>query len=99
MTIGSIFSLAGVTVTKLWVNNGRPIFFISAFLLYMLTTCFWMLTLKRERLVIAESVWSVLMMILTIMLGLLVFREKISIQEGIGMALAVLATLLLLIKF
>lgn len=92
-------SLVGTIATKHWVQSNRPLFFIIALAFYSLTTLSWMFALKRERLVVTETLWEALVLILTISLGLFVFHEHINLQEKIGVALAVVATLLITIKF
>ena len=92
-------SLVGTAAAKQWANTDKPWFLVLTFVFYNLTSVLFVLSLKRERLVLAEALWEVLVLTLTIALGILMFHEKVTLLEGVGIFLAIAASCLLVFKF
>jgi drug/metabolite transporter (DMT)-like permease len=98
------FSLVGVVgdyLLKLASSREQPLrtgWFYLGFALYASTALGWVFVMRHLKLATIGVVYSVSMVLLLTMIGVVLFRESLNYYELAGIALAV-ASLVLLVRF
>jgi small multidrug resistance pump len=79
------FALEPKIINALWV-----------FAAYIAGTSFWLpAILEKNQLSIVGTMWSVLGLLATILIGILIFREKLNLYGIAGILLAIISVILL----
>jgi len=83
-------------LSKKWGMNPGWFFAIFIALVYGIGSMFWLpYLLYKNELAIRGTIWSVVSLVVTVMLGVLIFHEKISLVQIVGLLLAFVAVALL----
>lgn len=90
------FSTFGDIVAKLWgITNNHKWFFIGL-PINLVTIIFYMLIVKIAGLAIPTTIVLILTILISVILGFVIFKENIIFEQWIGLALALIAIPLLL---
>ena len=91
-----MFFAVGEFFSKKFALGPRFTLVLLILLAYILGTLAWLpAILQKNSLSIAGTIWSVLSLFATVLIGILVFKEKLSIVGILGMVLAVISIVLL----
>ena len=95
--IGSIiFFGMGEFLSKKFALNPKWIFVIGIIITYSIGVLFWLpAILQKNQLSIIGTMWSILSLLITVLIGLLIFGEKLNTLGIIGIILAFVTTIIL----
>jgi multidrug transporter EmrE-like cation transporter len=94
--ISLVFFAVGEALSKLWASSGRIAWAPAVVLCYALGSLAWLPAIReKNHLSSLGSLWNAGAMIMTVVVGVLLFKEKIDLKQGVGIALAFLACFLL----
>ena len=96
LVVSALFFAAGEFFSKKFAL--KPSFSVVIFILmaYILGTLAWLpAILQKNRLSITGTIWSIMSLLATVLIGVLIFKEKLSLIGIIGIMLAVIAISLL----
>jgi len=98
--VGSaIFFAVGEFLSKKFALNPKFLYIILILIIYSFGVLAWLpAILQRNSLSIVGTMWSVLSLLTTILIGVLIFGEKLSLLGIAGIIMAVLAIVLLSIS-
>ena len=95
----SVIGVLGDYFLKLASGRQQPLrtsWFYLGFALYASTAYGWVFVMKRLKLATISVLYSVSLVLLLTVIGVLVFRESLNYFEVIGIALAVISLVLLM---
>jgi len=96
LIISALFFAVGEFLSKKFALEPKYAYVILILIAYSLGVLAWLpAILQRNSLSIVGTIWSVLSLCLTILIGTLIFREKVSAVGIAGMIAAVIAIILL----
>jgi len=96
LLLSTAFFAWGEYLSKKWGMNPGWFFAIFIALVYGIGSMFWLpYLLYKNELAIRGTIWSVVSLVVTVMLGVLIFHEKISLVQIVGLLLAFVAVALL----
>lgn len=84
ITLVIICDLAGAIFAKLWYTQGHPFFLVATLAAFALTGYFFALSVRFERVGIANALWTSLSTIVVAIIGYIFFKENISLNQVIG---------------
>jgi len=80
---------------KQWSLTKNNTLVVIGFVVYMIGTVFWILSLRYESLAKAISLFTVLNLIVIVIIGMLLFKEHLSLVNKLGVALGIISIILL----
>ena len=96
LIVSSLFFAAGEFLSKKFALNPNFILVIIIILVYSISVLLWLpAILQRNQLSVVGTMWSVLSLLITVLIGVLIFREKLSLVGSIGIIFAFMAIILL----
>ncbi|MEI8174772.1 MAG: hypothetical protein WCG28_02370 [bacterium] len=96
LVLSALFFAVGEFLSKKFALNPRFIYVILILIVYSFGTLAWLpAILQKNSLSIAGTIWSVLSLLATILIGVLIFGEKLSLIGIIGVCMAIIAVVLL----
>lgn len=96
LVLSAVFFAAGEFLSKKFALNPKLSFFGFILGAYLLGTLAWLpAIMQKNSLSIAGTIWSVLSLFATVLIGILIFGEKVSAAGYAGMVMAVLSIILL----
>ncbi len=96
LLISAVFFAAGEFLSKKFALQPKFVFIFWVLVVDGIGTLAWLpAILAKQQLSIVGSLWSVLSLLLTVMIGLLVFHEKLSGLGAAGIVAAFVAVFLL----
>lgn len=98
LILSALFFAIGEFLSKKFALNPRIAYVVSILFVYSLGTLAWLpAILQKNQLSIVGTMWSVLSLLATILIGVLIFSEKLNAIGIIGIILA-FASIILLAK-
>ncbi len=99
LIVSALFFAIGEFLSKKFALSPKSLYAILILLVYSLGVLAWLpAILQKNSLSITGTIWSVLSLLTTILIGVLIFKEKLSIIGIAGIVVAVIAILLLSIS-
>jgi multidrug transporter EmrE-like cation transporter len=99
LVVSAIFFAVGEFLSKKFALSPRFLYVILILIIYSLGVLAWLpAILQRNSLSIVGTIWSVLSLLTTILIGVLIFGEKLSTLGIVGIIMAMLAIILLSIS-
>ena len=99
LVVSAIFFAVGEFLSKEFALSPKIFYVVLILVIYSLGVLEWLpAILERNSLSIVGTLWSVLSLLATILIGVLIFKEKLSIAGIIGIIFAVIAIVLLSIS-
>ncbi|MDD4900837.1 MAG: hypothetical protein PHS62_01835 [Patescibacteria group bacterium] len=96
LAVSGIFFAAGEFLSKKFALNPKLSWVALIYLAYGLGILAWLpAILQKNQLSIVGTIWSVLSLLTTILIGILIFGEKLNAVGVLGVITAVLAVILL----
>ncbi len=96
LIVSALFFAVGEFLSKKFALNPKLIYVILILTTYSIGTLAWLpAILQKNSLSIAGTIWSVLSLFATVLIGVLIFGEKLSVLGIIGVIMAVIAIILL----
>lgn len=96
LVISAIFFACGEFLSKKFALNPKVIYVIFILLAYSGGVLAWLpAILQKNQLSVVGTLWSVLSLLTTILIGILIFSEKLSPTSAIGILFAFIAIILL----
>lgn len=92
----ALFFAVGEFLSKKFALNPKPAFVIYILIFYSIGVLTWLpAILQKNQLSIVGTIWSMLSLLTTILIGVLIFDEKLNTTNIIGIILAFSAIVLL----
>jgi len=99
LLISAVFFAFGEFLSKKFALAPRFFYVIAILIIYSIGVLAWLpAILQKNQLSIVGTIWSVLSLLTTILIGVLIFGEKLSIFGVIGIVTAFIAIILLSIN-
>ena len=96
LVASAIFFAVGEFLSKKFALSPKFLYVILILIIYSLGVLAWLpAILQKNQLSIVGTMWSVLSLLTTILIGILIFGEKLSMVGFIGMIFAITAIVLL----
>lgn len=96
LVVSALFFAVGEFLSKKFAINPRFLYVMLILFFYSLGTLAWLpAILQKNSLSIAGTIWSVLSLLATILIGVLIFKEQLSVIGIVGIILAFIAVVLL----
>jgi len=96
LVLSAVFFAIGEFFSKKFALGPRFTWGLLILLAYTLGTLAWLpAILQKNSLSIAGTIWSVMSLFATVLIGVIVFKEKLSVVGILGMILAVVSIFML----
>lgn len=96
LLISSVFFAAGEFLSKKWGMNPNFSNTLIVLIAYTISSLLWLPSLlHKNQLLLMGTMWIVLAMMATVLIGLIIFHEKINALQWLGLFLALAALILL----
>ena len=96
LVLSALFFAVGEFFSKKFALGPRFVLVLLILLAYILGTLAWLpAILQKNSLSIAGTIWSVMSLFATVLIGVLVFEERLNFIGILGMILAVISIVLL----
>lgn len=96
LIISATFFALGEFLSKKFALQPKFIYVIYILIVYSIETLTWLpAILAKNQLSVVGTIWSVLSLLMTVLIGLVVFGEKINCVEAAGIVVAFIAVFLL----
>ncbi|MEK7464769.1 MAG: hypothetical protein AAB617_03260 [Patescibacteria group bacterium] len=95
MLIGVLFVALGDFLGKSWSLQQKHLFYFLAILSYGAGNIFYLPTLLREGLVVTTIIWSILVILVSIFIGMVMFGETLSPLRSVGVIFGVVSLVIL----
>ena len=90
------FFVAGNTITAQWAKTNNHFLWIPIFLFACIGYVLFGLLVKQTNLAIGTGLVDALLVIISILIGILIFKDIVTIQQTIGLILACVALILII---
>ncbi|MDR3558193.1 MAG: hypothetical protein P4L61_01540 [Candidatus Pacebacteria bacterium] len=85
LILSAIFFAGGEFLSKKFALNPGITLVVLLLVSYGISEVFWLpAILEKNKLSIVGAIWSVLSLLVTVLLGLVIFKEKLSVVGGLG---------------
>lgn len=99
LIFAALFFALGEFLSKKFALNPNLTLVIIILVVYSVSVLFWLpAILQKNQLSIVGTMWSVLSLLTTVLIGVLIFGEKLNFTGFIGIVFAFLAIILLSIR-
>ena len=96
LILSAVFFAGGEFLSKKFALKPSVILVVCILLVYSVGILFWLpAILQKNQLSVVGTLWSVLSLLITILMGVIVFGEKISFTGIIGIIFAFVSIILL----
>jgi multidrug transporter EmrE-like cation transporter len=96
LVLSAVFFAFGEYLSKKFALSPRIFYVIAVIVVYSLGTLAWLpAILQKNQLFLVGTIWSVLSLAATVLIGLLIFGEKLNIMGTIGVIFAFVAVVFL----
>jgi len=96
LILSSLFFATGEFLSKKFALNPSVVLIILIVIAYSISVLLWLpAIMQRNQLSITGTMWSVLSLLITVLLGILIFSEKLSAAGLAGIFAAFIAIILL----
>jgi len=96
LVLSAVFFAIGEFLSKKFALNPNTTLVIIILLTYSVGVLFWLpAILQKNQLSIVGTMWSVLSLLTTVLIGVLIFKENLSLTGIIGIVFAVISIILL----
>jgi multidrug transporter EmrE-like cation transporter len=96
LILSALFFAVGEFLSKKFALNPNLTLVIIIIIIYSVGVLFWLpAILQKNQLSIVGTMWSVLSLLTTILIGVLIFGEKLSLTGIIGIIFAIISIILL----
>ncbi len=95
LLLGAACVALGDYFGKSWSLDQRTSLYILSLATYALSAVFYLPTLLKESLVITTVIWSILIILVSIFIGLVLFKETLSPVRTIGVILGLVSLVIL----
>lgn len=96
LLISALFFAVGEFLSKKFALNPKAVYVVFILVFYSLGVLTWLpAILQKNQLSIVGTIWSVLSLLTTILIGVLIFKEKLDATSFLGIILAFGAIILL----
>jgi multidrug transporter EmrE-like cation transporter len=96
LIVSALFFAMGEFLSKKFALEPKGFWVLLILASYTFGTLAWLpAILQKNQLSIVGTIWSVLSLLATILIGVLLFNEKISLTSGLGIFAALIAIVLL----
>jgi drug/metabolite transporter (DMT)-like permease len=98
MAISFFFYAVGDYLSKKWSMHPSWTMALMAVLCYTITSAAWLPALNRlQSLTITGMIWNISYVIITTLLGLLVFDERLSFTQSVGLVAGTVSIIMMLL--
>lgn len=96
LVLSAVFFACGEFLSKKFALGPKPTLVMLILLAYILGTFAWLpAILQKNSLSIVGTIWSVMSLFATVLIGVIIFKEHLSVIGIMGMVLAVVSIVLL----
>jgi multidrug transporter EmrE-like cation transporter len=96
LLVASLFYTTAEYLSKVWTTRPSLWFGVLITLIYAVPVWFWLPALKRyNSLSILGAIWVAVYVVISVLLGWLVFGEAISTRHWVGIGLALVSIIIL----
>jgi multidrug transporter EmrE-like cation transporter len=96
LIISALFFAVGEFLSKKFALNPKFLYVVYILFMYSLGTLAWLpAILQKNQLSIVGTMWSVMSLLATILIGVLIFNERLNVAGYVGIVFAFLAIILL----
>lgn len=96
LIISALFFAGGEFLSKKFALNPKPAYIIYILIFYSIGVLTWLpAILQKNQLSIVGTMWSVLSLLTTILIGVMLFNEKINAIGALGISFAFISIILL----
>ena len=96
LVASAIFFAVGEFLSKKFALSPKVSYVVFILLAYCVGTLFWLpAIMQKNQLSVVGTIWSVMGLLATILIGVLVFREKLSMTGILGIVFAFISIILL----
>jgi multidrug transporter EmrE-like cation transporter len=96
LIVSALFFAVGEFLSKKFALNPKISYIVFILVAYCVGTLFWLpAILQKNQLSIVGTMWSVLGLLATVLIGVLIFKEELSLIGFIGIITAFIAIILL----
>ncbi len=96
--LGTLVSLVADTFFGFSAKNGQGYdlkWFLLGWVIYGISAIGWVIAYKHEKFAIVATIYSVFLLIFSVVIGYLVFKEKLSSAQIVGILLGLVSLVLL----
>jgi len=90
-----VFETVADVLLKYWAISARSSFLVEGFVLYILATFVWAISLRYGYLSKAITVFTILNLIVIVLAGVFLFKEDLTLLNKIGIVLGLVSVILL----
>ena len=96
LIFSAIFFAIGEFLSKKFALNPNITLVIIIIIVYSISVLLWLpAILQKNQLSIVGTMWSIMSLLITVLIGVLIFKEKIDLTSLIGIIFAFIAIILL----
>ena len=96
LAVSALFFATGEFLSKKFALNPNITLVVMILLVYSVSVLLWLpAILQKNQLSVVGTIWSVLSLLITVLIGVLIFGEKLSFTGLIGIILAFVAIIFL----
>jgi multidrug transporter EmrE-like cation transporter len=96
LIISALFFAVGEFLSKKFALNPKFLYVAYILIIYSIGVLAWLpAILQKNQLSIVGTMWSVMSLLTTILIGVLIFNERLNVAGYVGVAFAFLAIILL----
>lgn len=95
LLLGAVCVAAGDFFGKSWSLDQRNTLYFVSLAAYALSAVFYLPSLLKEGLVITTVIWSILIILVSVFIGLVLFRETLSPLRMIGVLIGLVSLVIL----
>jgi len=96
LIVSSLFFAVGEFLSKKFALNPSLVLVIFIIFTYSISVLLWLpAILQKNQLSVVGVMWSVLSLLITILIGTIIFRETLNLFSALGIIFAIVATILL----
>jgi multidrug transporter EmrE-like cation transporter len=100
LIISALFFAAGEYTSKRFALNPSWVFVLFVLIAYGISELTWLpAILEKNKLAITGTIWSVLSLFMTCLIGILIFKERLNTLSIFGLFFAIIAVTLLSLSY
>lgn len=96
LVLSSLFFATGEFLSKKFALNPSLVLVVIIIIIYSISVLLWLpAILQKNQLSTVGVMWSVLSLLITILIGTIIFGEKLNLLSILGIIFAIISTILL----
>jgi len=96
LIVSALFFAVGEFLSKKFALNPSLVLVIMIIVVYSVSVLLWLpAILQKNQLSVVGVMWSVLSLLITILIGVIIFGEKLNLLSTLGIIFAIISTILL----